>query len=441
MGTHLNRKQLNLSLKGRLKVILLKQAKDRPISVSSSLLLLGSDIRLREHETDVADLRSRDKQLFNKIWCKNCLYKWHQRTSRSKSSATELNTPRKGNSQVKLPREVKTQQVIRHAWHLLENRKKHIFLFNVWFTSAMCHYDRNVSVCFPIVLAAGHHMHVEQNTEHSVCLPGKINKSHSLSLSLSISLSLSGWMGNIRRFQQRGQRSPCHSLLEQDQMPVGWRGLEEENDGKMKNKGTSCVQQSTKISTFLIESRFLLDKKFTRDKNLVWKDYTIHTTMAWDKTNRPGPWQKCGIKTQARITKYGHFWPHYLPPSPCLLLSFSLWPSLSLFFFPSAGRKGVSVIQGVWGHYIIQPERKGPIQWQHVKRVACLTHRPLLLCNYLCEFMCAPPRLRALMRERYIRVCLQQLRSVSIITVKRLLNTPIRPRLFYLAYASSVSPA
>lgn len=85
---------------------------------------------------------------------------------------------------------------------------------------AMCHYERNVSLCFPICLAAGHHMDVEKNIEHSTCLPGKINKSHTL--------SLSGMDGKYPKFQLRGQRSPCHPLLEQDQMPR--EGQVEENE-------------------------------------------------------------------------------------------------------------------------------------------------------------------------------------------------------------------
>lgn len=49
---------------------------------------------------------------------------------------------------------------------------------------AVCHNERNASVCFPLRLAAGHHMYVEQNIDHSACLFGKFNKPHTRSLSL-----------------------------------------------------------------------------------------------------------------------------------------------------------------------------------------------------------------------------------------------------------------
>lgn len=68
----------------------------------------------------------------------------------------------------------------------------------------MCHYDWNVSVCFHMHLATGHHMYVEENTECSACLSGKFNKSHTH--------SLFGMDGKYPIFQLGGQRPLCHCL-------------------------------------------------------------------------------------------------------------------------------------------------------------------------------------------------------------------------------------
>lgn len=87
---------------------------------------------------------------------------------------------------------------LRYGWHLGTNLRKTHFMLSVWFTARMCHYDWNVSVCFHMFLAAGHHMFAEQNTACSACLSGKFNKSHPLAPSLE-------WMGNIRYFN-RGVR-------------------------------------------------------------------------------------------------------------------------------------------------------------------------------------------------------------------------------------------
>lgn len=93
---------------------------------------------------------------------------------------------------------------LRYGWHPGTNLRKTHFMLSVWFTARMCHYDWNVSVCFHMFLAAGHHMFAEQNTACSACLSGKFNKSHPR--------SLFGMDGKYPIFQPGGQRSRCRRL-------------------------------------------------------------------------------------------------------------------------------------------------------------------------------------------------------------------------------------
>lgn len=89
-------------------------------------------------------------------------------------------------------------------WH---TGKSH-FLSNVWFMFAMCHYERNASVCLSIRLAAGHHMCVRGktlNVQHA-CLENSINLTLSLSFFLCVSSGMDGKYPKI--LAPGGQRSP-----------------------------------------------------------------------------------------------------------------------------------------------------------------------------------------------------------------------------------------
>ena len=84
------------------------------------------------------------------------------------NTAGDINTVQSNHTTTHSAHKGHSHAGLRYGWHPLTNTGKSHFLSDVWFMSTMCHYERNVSVRFPIRSAAGHHMytHVEQNIEH-----------------------------------------------------------------------------------------------------------------------------------------------------------------------------------------------------------------------------------------------------------------------------------
>lgn len=125
----------------------------------------------------------------------------------------------------------------------------------------MCHYDWNVSVCFHMCLAAGHHMFAEQNTACSACLYGKFNKSRTR--------SLFGMDGKYPIFYPEGSEVTL-SLLEQHQMLTKRRCVKvgKNTDGDQSTGGgfeIELFQEHTDMSGFIRNHRITKTKSIARD--------------------------------------------------------------------------------------------------------------------------------------------------------------------------------
>lgn len=156
---------------------------------------------------------------------------------------------------------------LRYGWHLGTNLRKTHFMLSVWFTARMCHYDWNVSVCFHMFLAAGHHMFAEQNTACSACLSGKFNKSHPR--------SLFGMDGKYPIFQPGGSEVTL-STLEQHQMLTKRRRVKvgrkhrqrPKRRRRIRNRAVSGTQRHVEVYQTSTESQKQKEQQLPKKKKI-----------------------------------------------------------------------------------------------------------------------------------------------------------------------------